>query len=83
MGFLDDQHNYIDSFVDGATYDYLKNLGITVATHGEDMVKVFQIMTGSTDNYVPPGKKSATCGFVYDNIGYVGTDSIAFGGMTY
>jgi hypothetical protein len=40
-------------------------------------------MTGSTGNYVPPGKKSATTGFVYDNIGYAGVDSVAFGGMTY
>jgi len=83
IGFLNDQHNYVDSFVDGGEFDYLKSLGITVETHGEDMVKVFQVMTGSTDNYVPPGKKSATTGFVYDNIGYAGTDSIAFGGMTY
>lgn len=83
IGFLNDQHNYIDSFVDGDETDYLKNLGITTATHGADMVKVFLTMTGSTDNYVPPGKKSATAGFLYDNIGYAGTDSIAFGGMTY
>ena len=62
---------------------YLKMFGITVATHGADMVAVFDVMTGSTGNYVPPDKKSATTGFVYDNIGYAGTDSIAFGGMTY
>lgn len=83
IGYLNDQHNYMDGFVDGGEYDYLKSLGITVETHGEDMVKVFQIMTGSTDNYVPPGKKSATTGFTYDNIGYAGIDSLAFGGMTY
>lgn len=65
------------------TQIYLRSLGITSASHGDDMVRVFAVMTGSTGNYVPPGKKSATTGFVYDNIGYVGTDSIAFGGMTY
>ena len=62
---------------------YLKSLGITVATHGSDMVQVFNTMTGSTGNYVPPGKKSATSGFVYDSLGYAGVDSIAFGGLTY
>ena len=62
---------------------YLKSLGITVTTHGSDMVQVFNTMTGSTGNYVPPGKKSATSGFVYDSLGYAGVDSIAFGGLTY
>jgi len=65
------------------TRKYLNALGITTITHGADMVNVFSTMTGSNENYVPPGKKSATTGFVYDNIGYAGTDSIAFGGMTY
>ncbi|NBP57572.1 hypothetical protein EBU71_13750 [bacterium] len=83
VGYLDYQHNYVDSFNDTTPVDYLKAIGITEATHGTDMVNVFQVMTGSTDNYIPPGKKSATSGFVYDNIGYAGTDSIAFGGMTY
>jgi hypothetical protein len=62
---------------------YLQSMGVTTTTHGQDLVNVFNIMTGSTGNYVPPGKKSATTGFVYDNIGYAGVDSIAFGGMTY
>jgi len=62
---------------------YLKSMGISAATHGSDMNNIFKTMTGSTGNYVPPGKKSATTGFIYDNIGYAGTDSIAFGGMTY
>jgi len=62
---------------------YLKSLGITVATHGSDMVQVLIAMSGSTGNYVPPGKKSATAGFVYDSLGYAGADSIAFGGLTY
>ena len=74
-------HNVVLPFEDSQAY--LKNLGITVTTHGADMVQVFNIMTGSTGNYVPPGKKSATTGFIYDSIGYAGTDSLAFGGMTY
>jgi len=80
-GYVNPDLNVIDPYVDSQVY--LKNFGITVETHGEDMVKVFTRMTGSSDNYVTPGKKSGTAGFVYDNIGSVGTDSIAFGGMTY
>ena len=81
--YLNDAQNYIEPFVDKEEYDYLEDMGITKETHGIDMYNVFTVMTGSTDNYVPPGKKSATAGFVYDNIGYAGTDSIAFGGLTY
>jgi len=81
--YINDNINYSDPFVDSDSRNYLSLLGITELTHGADMVAVFKLMTGSTDNYVPPGKKSATAGFVYDNIGYAGTDSIAFGGMTY
>jgi hypothetical protein len=83
VGYVSDRVNDFDSFVDSDSRDYLTLLGITESTHGADMVAVFKLMTGSTGNYVPPGKKSATTGFVYDNIGYAGTDSIAFGGLTY
>lgn len=80
-GYVNPDLNVIDPFEEKD--EYFKSIGITEATHGADMVKVFQTMTGSYENYVPSGKKSATAGFVYDNIGYAGTDSIAFGGMTY
>lgn len=83
LGYIHDDTNYIDAFKDevGGIGSYLKNLGITEATHGADMMLVFQSMTGSSENYVPPSKKSATSGFVYDTIS--GTDSIAFGDMIY
>lgn len=48
-----------------------------------DIVGYLSHMTGSTDNYIRPGYKSATCGRDYDNITDIGTDSLAFGGMTY
>lgn len=84
IGYYNDESNYVDSFIDSNKYDYLKNLGLTEEKLGSDMFVLFRdILTGSTDNYVPPGKKSGTAGFVYDNIGYAGTDSIAFGGLTY
>lgn len=83
VGYINSNFNSIDAFSDevGGIGSYLKDLGITPATHGADMVLVFQSMTGSSENYVPPSKKSATAGFVYNTIN--GTDSIAFGDMTY
>jgi hypothetical protein len=81
IGFIDSRLNSVESFFD--TKVYLESLGITVASHGQDMVEVFRVMTGSSDNYIPPGKKSGVAGLVYDNLGYAGTDSVAFGGLTY
>lgn len=80
-GYTNPDLNNVDPFND--SQDYLRSLGITIAKHGVDMVNAFSTMTGSRDNYVPPGKRSATAGFVYGDTGYAGTDSIAFGGMTY
>lgn len=48
-----------------------------------DMVRALSPMSGSTDNYVKHNQRSATCGWVYDGTAGVGTDSLAFGGMTY
>jgi hypothetical protein len=80
FGYLNEKFNSIFSFDD--TKVYLKSLGIISDVYGEDMIQAFSVMTGSTGNYVPPGKRSSTSGFVYDGAAS-GTDSIAFGGMTY
>lgn len=48
-----------------------------------DMAAALSLMSGSTDNYVGPGQRSVTCGWYYDNNASLGTDSLAFGGMTY
>ena len=80
IGYVNDNVEYLEPYNDSVTY--LKNLGITAETHGEDMVKVFDIMTGTLDNYIPPGKKSATSGFVFEGT-LMGTDSLAFGGLSY
>jgi hypothetical protein len=48
-----------------------------------DMAAAMSLMTGSTDNYVRHNQRSATCGWYYDNNASIGTDSLAFGGMTY
>jgi hypothetical protein len=81
IGYVSENYSHVKPFDDNKIY--LKSLGIKKETHGSDMVEVFLKMTGSTGNYVAPDKKSATTGFIYDNIGAAGIDSIAFGGMTY
>jgi len=53
------------------------------STVSDDMANALSLMTGSTDNYVGPDQRSATCGWYYDNNASPGTDSLAFGGMTY
>lgn len=73
--------NKISAFDDAKIY--IKTFGISEISMGEDMLNAILIMSSSTSNYVPPGKKTATAGFVFDNTGYAGIDSIAFGGMTY
>ncbi len=51
---------------------------------GTPIIQAIRNMSGSTDGgYVSSRQISATCGWVYDNVSGVGTDSIAFGGMTY
>lgn len=83
VGYISDQFDHMSPYSDGNQLSYLKSLGITAETHGQDMVNAFTIMTGSSGNYVPPGKKSNTSGFIYDSIGYAGVDSLAFGGLSY
>ena len=60
---------------------YPRNVPIAT-TYSSNFAEALSIMTGSTDNYVSFKQKSATSGFFYDNTP-VGTDSLAFGGMTY
>ena len=53
------------------------------ASEDASLLSVMSMMTGSTDNYIRYDEVSATCGWYYDNNMSVGTDSLAFGGMTY
>jgi hypothetical protein len=81
LTYSEGRYNTVDPFSD--TRIYSKELGITVEQHGQDMVQIFLNRSAEmTDNYVPPGKRSATSGMVYDYASQ-GTDSIAFGGMSY
>lgn len=56
---------------------------ISSAERGPDMVSALLVMTSSTENYVPAFFKSAPCGNDYNDNTVIGTDSIAFGGLTH
>lgn len=47
-----------------------------------DFTAAVSLMSGSFD-YISPHQRSATSGWVYDGVQGIGTDSIAFGGLTY
>ena len=81
IGYVNNNAEKVEPYVDSATY--LRQLGIKSETHGDDMVQVFTYMTGTTGNYIPPGKRSAVAGFVYEGNASVCTDSLAFGGLSY
>jgi len=60
---------------------YIRNEQIAT-TYSSELNSALSVMTGSTDNYINFKQKSSTSGWVYNNTP-IGTDSLAFGGMTY
>jgi len=48
-----------------------------------DFVEAISPMSSGSFDYISPHQRSATSGWVYDGTQGVGTDSIAFGGLTY
>jgi hypothetical protein len=56
---------------------------VASSSRGSDMDAALSLMSGSTDNYVSSKQRSQATGWDYDTAAAVGTDSIAFGGMTY
>ena len=53
-----------------------------VASEPSDMSIALGAMSPASDNYVKHNQRSATSGFIYDDVVSVGTDSLSFGGMT-
>lgn len=81
LAYSEGKFNTVDPFSDNKVY--YRELGITATKHGQDMVNLFQRRAPEmADSYVPPGKKSANAGMVYD-YSTLGTDSIAYGGTGY
>lgn len=56
---------------------------INSASYPDDLLNVIYSMPPGGTTYVTNKQRSATCGFVYDDVATQGTDSIAFGGMLY
>lgn len=55
-----------------------------VSSEAVDMTSALSFMTGSsTSEYIRYDQRSAPCGWCYDNVVGLGTDSLTFGGMTY
>lgn len=77
--FLDNNPSRVSAFID----QRLVRNEDRPTFEPSDMVETMSMMTGSTDNYIKHNQRSATCGWVYDNTTKTGTDSLAFGGMTY
>lgn len=56
---------------------------ITINSIDSSFIPAIINMTGSTENYISSNKRSATCGWDYNSNVTIGTDSIAFGGLSY
>lgn len=78
---------YKHTYVAAAPYTdirYNRN-AVTASAYSSDIAAAMSLMTGSTDGYIKMvyGERAATAGWTYDRNVNVGTDSLAFGGMTY
>lgn len=49
----------------------------------KEVIAALSLMTGSSDNYISFKEVSSTSGWYYDNVTSIGSDSIAFGGLTH
>lgn len=76
-GYFNNEENYLLPFNDLKPIVELSKLA------DEDMNYAILDEYGNTDNYIPDGCISATCGWSYDDVTIKGTDSVAFGGLGY
>jgi hypothetical protein len=47
------------------------------------MLQALRLLNPASDNFIEKNKRSYTAGWDFDSNSSIGTDSIAFGGMTY
>jgi len=76
---FDDGKNRLDPFVDevfsrGEEYN---------SSYSNDLIEAIKAMKPMGTTYVSRKEKSASTGFMYENTGYAGVDSVAFGGYLY
>lgn len=53
------------------------------SSYESDLLAVVGRMSSLDTTYIREKERSQACGFVYDNAGLTGTDSVAFGGLLY
>jgi len=79
IGYYSIDENSLEPFEDA---DNVRGVTST-ATYSKDMLDALNMMKPGGTTYVTKKEKCYTTGFVYDNVGIAGVDSIAFGGLTY
>jgi hypothetical protein len=88
VGYVNDDQTSLLPFTDqrlprGVPLSQTNDSQMNVALNLQDIDNATGHVAYSTDSYVRYNQVSAPCGFVYDSVQGVGTDSIAFGGLTY
>jgi len=77
-GFFQFSRSHLKPFIDARD-----PRNVVYTSRGTDMDTALALMSGSTDNYISFKQKSSTSGWDYDTVAGIGTDSLAFGGMTH
>jgi hypothetical protein len=80
VAYYDNNIAVISPFVDANSYEI--TVREQLLRNSQDMCNAINSLEFATENYVPTGSMSPTSGVTFDNT-HVGTDSLAFGGMTY
>jgi hypothetical protein len=81
--FLDSRTSFNNQLASRLPFVDIRLIRNDVREETADMNSSLSPMSGSTDGYIKYNQRSATCGSVYDGVAGIGTDSLAFGGMTY
>jgi hypothetical protein len=76
----DDEGYFKNEFIRNKPFDDIKRYS---QYWSADIINAQESMRGSTDDYISTKQRSSCTGRDYDNNTSVGTDSIAFGGLTY
>lgn len=77
-------HFYLNPSAVSPFIDEVPARDVTNTTsYSNDLIEAISHLSSSTATYITHKQRSSPTGFMYDNVYPFGTDSIAFGGMTY
>lgn len=79
LGYFRDAANHVLPFSD---FVYARDHA-DESKYDADLLSVVRQMSPLGTTYIREKEQSQACGFVYDNAGLTGTDSVAFGGLLY